>query len=51
MFVKQIFEDFENFENRKKSNLNKTCSCRPIKNGYNLIEKMGMKAEVDSNDD
>jgi Fic family protein len=31
--VKQIFEDFENLENRKKSNLNKTCSCRPIKNG------------------
>ena len=40
MFVKQIFEDFENFENRKKSNLNKTCSCRPIKNGYNESERI-----------
>ncbi|MBQ5950940.1 MAG: hypothetical protein IJL66_02175, partial [Lachnospiraceae bacterium] len=35
MFVKQIFEDFEDFENRKKSNLNKTCCCRPVANGYN----------------
>ena len=35
MFVKQIFEDFEYLENRKKSNLNKTCCCRPFKNGYN----------------
>ena len=29
MFVKQIFEDFENLENKKESNLNKTCCCRP----------------------
>ena len=35
MFVKQIFEDFEHLENRKESNLNKTCGCRPFKNGYN----------------
>ena len=35
MFVKQVFEDFEHFENRKKSNLNKTCSCRSAINGYN----------------
>ena len=35
MFVKQIFEDFENLENKKESNLNKTCCCRPFKNGYN----------------
>ena len=35
MFVKQIFEDFEHLENRKESNLNKTCCCRPFKNGYN----------------
>ncbi len=35
MFVKQIFEDIEHFENRKKSNLNKTCCCRSVVNGYN----------------
>ena len=35
MFVKQLFEDFEHLENRKESNLNKTCCCRPFKNGYN----------------
>ena len=35
MFVKQIFEDFENLENKKESNLNKTCCCRPAVNGYN----------------
>ena len=35
MFVKQIFEDFEHHENRKESNFNKTCCCRPFKNGYN----------------
>ena len=35
MFVKQIFEDFEHLENRKEGNLNKTCCCRPFKNGYN----------------
>ncbi len=28
MFVKQVFEVLEYFENRKKSNLNKTCCCR-----------------------
>ena len=35
MFVKQIFEDFENLENKKESNLNKTCCCRPAVNSYN----------------
>ena len=35
MFVKQIFKDFENLENKKESNLNKTCCCRPAVNGYN----------------
>lgn len=35
MFVKQIFKDFENIENKKESNLNKTCCCRPAVNGYN----------------
>ena len=35
MFVKRIFEDFENLENKKESNLNKTCCCRPAVNGYN----------------
>ena len=35
MFVKQVFEVLEYFENRKKSNLNKTCYCRPAVNGYN----------------
>lgn len=35
MFVKQIFEDFENLENKKESNLNKTCCCRPAVNVYN----------------
>ena len=34
-FVKQIFEDFENLENKKESNLNKTCCCRPAVNSYN----------------
>ena len=35
MFVKQIFEDFENLENKKESNLNKTRCCRPAVNSYN----------------
>jgi len=35
MFVKQIFGDLEHFENRKKSNLNKTYCCRPVVYGYN----------------
>ena len=35
MFVKQIFKDFEHLEARNKSNLNKTCCCRPAVNGYN----------------
>ena len=35
MFVKQSFEDFENLENKKESNLNKTCCCRPAVNSYN----------------
>mgnify|MGYP000842163182 CR=1 FL=1 len=29
------FEDFENLENKKESNLNKTCCCRPAVNSYN----------------
>ncbi len=35
MFVKCFFEDFLHFVDRKKSNLNKTCYCRPVVNGYN----------------
>ena len=35
MFVKQIFESIEYLENKKMSNLNKTCCCRPAVNSYN----------------
>ena len=30
MFVKQIFEEIEHFENRKKSNFNKICCLKPV---------------------
>ena len=41
MFVKQIFEDFENLENKKESNLNKTCCCRPqIRAATHVNEEM-----------